>query len=297
MKRYLLVLLAVTFTTCLLVGCGRTEKIPKKTGFVPVAGNDTIYYESTGQGEAILLLHAGFQDHKMWQEQVDSFSRRYQVITIDLPGHGKSKGDSSVLIADVLRTVLDSLHVDKAAVAGVSIGGTSAIDFALDYPKRVSKLILVSSGLSGWEDPTKPDSTKSFLSQFYHALQSKDTTQAAEVFTHYWFDGPIRTARQVDPAERSQVYSTTLTSLLQHRQQGWPLFSKPVASSRLANIQVPTLVFTGDKDMEEVKRENAFMIRTIPNVHQVIVPNAAHMINIEQPDYFDKELKQFLLDQ
>lgn len=90
-----------------------------KNGTVRI-GNLQVYYERAGKGDAILLLHAGLQDHTMWEEQVKSLSARYEVITPDLPFHGKTIGtDTGMLAQDIIKTLLDSLHLQKISIAGL----------------------------------------------------------------------------------------------------------------------------------------------------------------------------------
>src|SRR6185295_7096171 len=115
---------------------------PPASGFIK-AGNFNLYYERAGKGEPILLLHAGLQDHTMWKDQVAALSKDYEVITPDMPYHGKTTGsDTTTLVADVLKALLDSLHIQKITVAGLSMGSGIAQDFIIAYPQMVNKAFL-----------------------------------------------------------------------------------------------------------------------------------------------------------
>src|SRR5689334_12834676 len=106
MKRYYLYILLLSFFPSLLCTTANNEG---SSGTIR-AGNYNIYYERAGKGEAILLLHAGLQEHTMWKDQVAVLSKQYEVITPDLPYHGKTTGiDTNILAADVLKILLDSL--------------------------------------------------------------------------------------------------------------------------------------------------------------------------------------------
>lgn len=113
------------------------------------AGNLQVYYERVGRGDPILLLHAGLQDHTMWKDQVKALSAQYEVITPDLPFHGKTTGtDTTLLAKELIKILLDSLHLQKVSIAGLSMGAAVALDFIIAYPQRVSKAFLISAGIT-----------------------------------------------------------------------------------------------------------------------------------------------------
>lgn len=89
---------------CIIWSCSTTKQLhqPVTKGLIPVK-DSKIYYEAIGQGEPIVLLHAGFLDHTMWQSQVEALRSKYRVITLDMPAHGLSeRGKDTLLIADAL---------------------------------------------------------------------------------------------------------------------------------------------------------------------------------------------------
>src|SRR5262249_44711858 len=110
--------LAIVLFMLFFVGCQSSDQSIPTSGYIP-AGHLKVYYEQTGKGEPLLFLHAGLMDHTMWEKQVKFFSKDHLVTTIDLPGHGNTHGiDSTILIADVIRICLDSLHINKTTVIG-----------------------------------------------------------------------------------------------------------------------------------------------------------------------------------
>src|SRR3989442_13045673 len=120
-----------------------------ETGYAEVDGG-RLYYETSGKGPALVLIHAGFLDSRMWDTQFQLFSESHRVIRYDVRGFGKS---------DVARTkfsdykdlhgLLDHLRVKTASLVGVSNGGRITSDFAVEYPSMVNHLVLVSPGISG----------------------------------------------------------------------------------------------------------------------------------------------------
>src|SRR5262245_52191776 len=115
-----------------------------------------LFYEASGSGEAVVLVHAFSVDRRMWAPQVALLESRYTVVRYDLRGHGRSEGPSAPYAPhDDLRSVMDALGIGKATLIGLSAGSTIAIDFAIAHPERVARLVLASPGLNG-HVPSQP---------------------------------------------------------------------------------------------------------------------------------------------
>src|SRR5690606_31246270 len=121
------------------------------TGFLPVEGG-RLYYEAAGQGQPLVMIHAGIADSRMWTPQWDTFAQRCRVIRYDTRGYGKTTTDSVEFSnrAD-LRALLDHLVVEQAILIGCSRGGQIAVDFTIEFPERVRALIPVAAGLGGFQ--------------------------------------------------------------------------------------------------------------------------------------------------
>ncbi len=294
MKKYLhyILLAAIIFT----VSCNHHEQLHQPESGTIKAGNFQVYYERQGKGEAILLLHAGLQDHTMWKEQVKALSAQYEVITADLPYHGKTMGsDTTLLVADMIKILLDSLQLQKVSVAGLSMGGSVAQDFIIAYPSRVNKAIFISAGINGYEKDHAMDSiSTNWWQAFRQALNDKDTIQAAIEFTKAWAEGPYRNDKLQAPVSKN-IYSKTLENLILHKMEGWPLLQDhPPAIEKINSIPVPVLIIDGDKDMPYITANSAFMEKNIPGAKRVVMKNVAHMLNIERPEELNKLILDFL---
>jgi 3-oxoadipate enol-lactonase len=277
----------------LLISCTKSEGL--KTGFVS-AGNLKIYFERQGQGTSVLLLHAGLQDHRMWDEQVKMLQGNHDVLVVDLPGQGKSSGfDTTQLAADVIIRVLDSLQVEKTAVVGLSYGSSVATDLVLAYPDRVEKVVLVSSGVTGWDKVVRPDSvSQRYFTLLDSAFSKKDLEKTASVFTQAWCDGPFRKPEQVKKEVRDYISNTTLENLKKHSADSWAKFNPVTAAERVTQIKKPVLILYGNKDIPMIKDVSIFLNRSIPGSSLVEIPDAAHMLNMEVPHVFNKHLSRFL---
>ena len=115
-----------------------------ETGFVDVDGGK-LYYETDGDGPAVVLIHAGFLDGRMWDSQFRSYSKTYKTIRYDVRGYGRSSvAKEKFSDHNDLRALLTHLNVARATIIGVSNGGRIALDFTVEYPERIQSLALVS---------------------------------------------------------------------------------------------------------------------------------------------------------
>lgn len=263
-------------------------------GYIP-AGHLKLYYETAGHGPAVVLLHGGYLDLHSWDHEAALLARKYRVIRADLPGHGLTKGiDSALLIQDVIRIMLDSLHVRTASFIGLSLGAVCVVDFALAYPGRVNKLVLVSAGLSGWSQVMRLDSLSRRL--FAHSdsvFLSRDHQAITENFTHLWCDGPFRKPGDVPKSVRGYVYRTVSVNDLQD-DNTWPVFNPDKAAKKVHNINHPVMILAGDKDVPLILEEARYLRRNIRNAQLHLIKGSAHMINLERPALFHKYVASFL---
>jgi len=274
---------------------GTVQRAPTVDHMIP-AGHLRVHCVVSGQGQALLFLHAGYQDLHMWDAQAAFFEKHYQVVRMDMPGHGMTTGvDTGLLVADVVRIVLDSLHIGKAVVAGVSMGASSATDFVLAYPGRVSRLILVSPGLSGWSAVMKMDSLSGALfNRMDSARSTGDHRVFADLFTRMWCDGPFRQPGEVNARVRDYIYTTTARNNM--NDTAFPVYNQRRAATRLKEIKCPVLIIQGDKDVPLILRETAWYKHELSQARLVNFPGLAHMVNMEKPEEFNKVVYQWLKD-
>jgi pimeloyl-ACP methyl ester carboxylesterase len=130
-----------------------------------------LYYEVKGRGPTVVLIHGGFGDDRMWNEQWDALARDYRVVRYDHRGFGRSSRPDKAYsaVADLVR-LLDELGAKTASLVGNSMGGTMAINFVLQHPERVDRLVVVASGADGF--PIPPGTTDEIQAVF--ATAKKD---------------------------------------------------------------------------------------------------------------------------
>ncbi|MCG8352974.1 MAG: alpha/beta fold hydrolase, partial [Chloroflexales bacterium] len=221
-----------------------------QTGFATVH-EAKLYYETAGQGDSILLLHAGVADSRMWDAQFEAFAQRYQIIRYDLRGFGRSLMPSGTFAHhEDVAGVLDFVGVDKTHVLGASFGGAVALDFTLAYPERVSGLVLCAPNVSGYEPST--EELIGFWTAEEVALERGDIEAATELNVRLWVDGPQRQPEQVDAAVREQVRDMQRQAFMIPVPEGVEEQELlPPAIELLAEIHVPTLIIVGEQDVPE----------------------------------------------
>ena len=266
-----------------------------RTGFIDV-GNGKLWYEIEGHGDALVLIHAGFVDSRMWDDQWTVFTEHYRVIRFDQRGYGKSDPAQGPVSrrADLLN-LLDELEVERAALLGCSMGGEAALDVALEHPERVSALIVASATPSGFELHGAPPR---YVMEMMEAAQQGDLERTSELQIRIWVDGPTREPEQVDPSVRQRA--VVMNHIPVERGTFFIADAQPTdlldppAATRLQEIRMPTLIIAGALDDPEILRAADWMASKIKGAQKVVIPNGAHVQNMENPQMFNRAVLSFL---
>lgn len=265
------------------------------TGYVDL-GDGRVYYEVAGEGVPLVLLHAGFVDSGMWDDQWRDFSQHYSVVRFDRRGFGKSdRVEGQVSRRQELYHVLEQIGVGHATLVGCSLGGETILDIALERPEMVSGLIVVSTVPSGFELQGEPPQ---HLMEMLAAVERGDLALASELQMRIWVDGPFRQPEQVDPLVRQRAAEMNRSALA---KGPWGLAVAPPpdpldppAVQRLGQIHAPTLIVAGGLDNPEILRAAEAMAVAIPGAQKVILPGCAHLPNMEKPAEFNQAVLNFL---
>lgn len=263
-----------------------------KTDYLQLDGGQ-LYYETAGEGEPLVLGHAGFVDSGMWDTQWQTLARHFRVIRYDMRGYGKSSPVSGpVSRRDELYQLLEHLGVERAYLMGCSLGGGMLLDFALEHPQMAAALILVSAVPGGFElqGPPPPH-----LLDMIAAMQQGDLARASELQIRIWVDGPFRQPEQVDPAVRRRA---AVMNRIPVERGTWAIADMPPlhppAVQRLSDIHIPILVIAGALDHPEILRGVDVMAAGIRGAQKVIIPDSAHVPNMEKPVEFNLAVIEFL---
>jgi 3-oxoadipate enol-lactonase len=257
-------------------------------GFIDVDGA-RLYYEVSGSGHPIILIHGFTLDRRVWDYQFHHFSSWYRVIRYDVRGYGKSSlplGDKYSRSED-LKSVMKHLDVPAAHILGLSMGGQIAIDFVLDYPTMVNSLILVDAAIGGYQ-------WKEFglaLENTVEIAIESSVEAAKEYFSNLDMFKPA--------AEKPDVAMKLMKMLTDY--SGWHFTNDdpyiqldPPAINRLSEISVPTLVLVGEYDTSEFHEIGSLLHDGIPLATKAVLPSVGHISNMESPDSFNEIVSEFL---
>lgn len=265
-----------------------------RSGFVNI-GTARIYYEIAGTGMPLVMIHAGVADSRQWDNEFAFFSKTHQVLRYDMRGYGKSEpveGEFSHLRD--LDSMLDALGIPEPLVLmGCSMGGGLAMDFALSHPSKARAIIMVGSAPSGLElDVPAPAK----FADAEKAFEAGDLDLVAEIETQIWFDGIGRTPQQVNPEMRKLLYEMNRLALAHEvKQLGKRLpNTETSAADRLQDLDLPVLIVVGSHDTPYIRAAAEYMEESIKSARKVVIEDAAHLPNMDQPHDFQGIVEDFL---
>lgn len=265
----------------------------KQNGFAKVNGT-CLYYEIAGSGDPLVLLHGFTGNTQWWDNQFEIFSTHYQVIRYDTRGFGNSALPTreSYSHVDDLKALLENLGISRTHVLGLSMGGEIAIDFALVYPELTTALITVGSALGGfpWSEKWRESWTevRRTLGSMYREGRLQDAIE-------FWLNHPLFKPAMEKPNMKFRMVQITAD------YSGWHFLNEdpvcelePSALQRLEEINVPTLIIVGERDLLEFHAIADTLQQHILNARKVVLPGVGHISNMEAPDEFNKVILSFL---
>ncbi len=254
-----------------------------------------LYYESVGDGPAVVLLHGGLLDCRMWDDQFELLAATHRVIRVDARSHGRSStATGDFRHDDDLAAVLDTLGVDRVALVALSLGGRIAFDFAVSRPQRVWALCAAATGISGmtFTDPFIIARNQ----EQARAAEEQDAPAFVEAFLRSWVDGPHRQPDEVPASVRVRCADMAANNVALHATAQGRMLERD-AVQRLGDVTAPTLLLVGDADSVDIESVTERALREVPQARRVEIPGAGHMVNLEQPDAFNAALLPFLQEQ
>ena len=253
-----------------------------------------LYFEVAGSGVPVVLLHAGVADSRQWNNEFAWLSMHHRVVRYDLRGFGKSEpAEGEFSHRQGLQRVLATAGITEPAwMIGCSMGGTLAMDYALEYPERVRGLVLVGSGPSGLKlGAPRPELFKAIE----RASEAGDLDLVAELETQIWFDGVGRKADQVDPVMRALACAMNRLAL-QHEARSLGTRVADVTTSaaqRLHQVQMPVLSIVGEHDIPYIHLASDHLVQHVASARKRVLQDAAHLPNMDQPAAFRLLLEEF----
>jgi 3-oxoadipate enol-lactonase len=237
---------------------------------VPV-GADTVWAEdSGGSGPVVVLLHEGVGDSRMWDPIWTELSTAFRTIRYDVRGFGQSPAatEEFSLLVDLL-AILDHFGVRTAHLAGCSMGGTAALEFALAEPRRVQSLVLLAPGITGFPQPSEPK----LEAEFEALVAAGDEAGLANLVVRIW--GAAGSSPEVLEQARSAVRA--YPSLDEYMREGEPVLD------RLDQVSAPTVLMVGDKDVPGLVASNEAAAERIPGCELIRMPGVDHYPTFRAP--------------
>jgi 3-oxoadipate enol-lactonase len=259
-----------------------------------------LYYEEVGSGVPILFVHEFASDHRGWEPQLREFGRRYRCIAYSARGYGPSDvpaDPDAYSYLHVMRdavAVLDHLRIAQAHFVGLSMGGYTTLQVALNYPGRVRSMTLAGtgSGSERWYTQDFHQHSRAVADQF-------ERDGAAGVAATYG-RSPSRLPFEIkDP----RGFAEFQRMLAEHEAQGSAHTSRGFQGARpslydfeneIRTLAVPALIVVGDED-DRCIEPSLFLKAAIPASGLAMFPKTGHVVNLEEPDLFNQMLGEFLV--
>jgi 3-oxoadipate enol-lactonase len=243
-----------------------------------------LWYDEAGSGPALLLLHGGLGDSGLWEPVVPLLAERFRVIRTDLRFFGRSTGPAAPWSwHDDVVGVLDALAIERAALAGLSLGGRLATEIALDHPDRISALALVAPALAG--HPAAPY-TEEQEARYDAAEAEGDFDAMLAVDLEVW--APLGADERIAQLWFATPDANPLPAGVEPR---WP--TGPPANERLGELSMPTLVVTASHDPPGFRQIGPLIAAEAPNARHVEL-DSDHYVTLREPELVARTLLEFL---
>lgn len=258
-----------------------------------------LHYEETGQGAPILFVHEFASDHRGWEPQMREFGKRYRCIAYSARGYPPSDvpaDGSAYSYLHVMRdaiAVLDHLKIARAHFIGLSMGGYTSLQAALNHPGRVRSLVLAGTGAG---------SERWYTADFHkHSRALGDTFMregSSRVAETYGMGASRIPFLLKDP----RGFDAFTRRLAEHDATGSAFTSRGFQGARpslydfedaIRALSTPALIVVGDED-ERCIEPALFLKDAIPASGLVMLPKTGHVVNLEEPDLFNRLVGDFL---
>jgi pimeloyl-ACP methyl ester carboxylesterase len=247
-------------------------------------------HDELGSGPVLVLLHAGIADRTMWGDHLRPLAQAgYRAVALELPGFGEAPLPDGRYApwAEVLET-MDELEIERAALVGNSMGADVALRVAVVAPERVEALVLCSARAPGAEPSAE---LKAAWEAEMAAFEQGDVEGAVAAVVDAWTlpDAPVALRDRVAAMQR-RTYELQGEDV-EVDEAPDPVEQDPAA---LAQLDVPALVMTGERDKPDFREGAEALARTLPHASHAVIEGAGHLAPLEAPESFRELLLRFL---
>ena len=254
---------------------------------VPVNGVE-IAYERAGTGRPLVLVHGAVADSRMWSPHLAGLAGDFTVIAWDEPGAGRSAGVPADFTladyADCLAGLIAAVAAGPAHVAGLSWGGTLALELSHRHPELVATLILAGA-YAGWNGSLPKDEVQARVAGVQATLAAPDDAFDPTFPGLFAGDSPPE-AVALMAAMAADVRRESMRIAL-------GLMAETDLNDLLPRLAAPTLLIWGELDARSPLAVARRFAAEIPDARLVVLPDAGHMTNLEQPQAFNAAVRDF----
>ena len=241
-----------------------------------------LWIEEQGSGPAVLFVHGGLGDLRLWEPQATALADSFRTIRFDLRHYGRSESPPvEWATLDDLFGVLDALDVERAAIVGLSLGGGLAIDAALARPDRVWAVAHVAGGLAGVPLDLLTEAEEA---EFDAAVERGDLDAAMAIDFRLW--APLGSDELLRELWLATPDARGIPDGAAHRP-------RPPVVERLAEITVPTLAIVATHDPEQLREQGLTVARRVPAA-QLVEIDSDHYLTLREPERVAEVLHDFL---
>jgi 3-oxoadipate enol-lactonase len=263
-------------------------------GHIDVPGG-RVWAQWAGEGSAVVLVHAGIADARMWDPQWDALVARHRVARYDTRGFGRTEtADVPFSNRADLVAVLDAAGMDRAVFVGCSRAGAIVLDTALEFPERCAGIAWVCGGMSGLDWEETPEELEAFA-RSEELEEARDWRALSDHEVQVWVDGIGQPAGRAPAFARDLVRRMTLETYEQEKATGQPIVLDPPAAGRLGELRVPVLAIVGGLDESGVAAAAGLLVEHAA-ARRIDLPDVAHMPSLERPEWFTETLLGFLAE-
>lgn len=249
-------------------------------------------YDVSGAGVPVVLLHGFPFNRTLWREQVEALRERYNVITVDLRGHGETHApdDAPATMEEMAQDVaalLDELRIERAVLGGLSMGGYVALAFYRLFPERVRALVLADTRPHADTEEARLNRAETAARVLREGMKTIADAMLPKLLapaTHAEHPQTVRRVRDMILRTDPRGAAAALHGLAVRRDQ----------TELLREINCPTLVIVGSLDTLTPPADAELMEREIRGSRLVVIAGASHVSNVESPREFNRALEKFL---
>lgn len=263
---------------------------------IQISNGGTMYYEVCGKGEPVVFLHGHTLDRRMWNEQVELLKDKFYIVVPDMRGYGKSsdpeEGHQFTHMDDII-TLMDSLHIEKAHVIGLSMGAYVAGDMVALCPDRLLSCVMVSGETCKFIGPSRPRTAKEKAEKRASIVNVKKDLTAYKRRRVNGLLGAcyVSNREKIRPELEKEIMdwgawqALHITGRVYYGQEAWIKLVK-------TRPNVPSLIIYGENE----KTSKGYSLPYLPKGKIMNFKQCGHMVNLEQPELFNNVLLDWLIE-